>query len=132
LYADAFQAEPALADDLQARHRYNAACCAALAAGGRGQDAAALAEGERTGLRRQAGTWLGADLAAWRRRVIDGNPRDRADAAAALRHWQGDADLSGVRHPWSLLRLPADEQRQWQKLWADVGALLGKVGGDDK
>jgi hypothetical protein len=37
------------------------------------------------------------------------------------------ADLSGVRHPWSLLRLPADERRQWQKLWADVDGLLKKA-----
>jgi hypothetical protein len=31
-YADAFTAQPKLADDLQAGHRYNAACYAALAA----------------------------------------------------------------------------------------------------
>jgi hypothetical protein len=94
---------------------------------GRGQDDAALTEGERAGLRRQARAWLAADLDTWRRRAIDGNPRDRADAAAALRHWQGDADLAGVRHPWSLLRLPADERRLWQRLWADVDKLLQKA-----
>jgi tetratricopeptide (TPR) repeat protein len=126
-YTDAFRADPTLADDLQAGHRYNAARCAALAAAGRGQDADALAERERPELRRQAGTWLGADLEAWRLRILDGNPRDRADGAAVLRHWQGDAALVGVRHPWSLLRLPADERRPWQKLWADVDELLQKA-----
>src|SRR5262249_10084254 len=71
----------------------------------------------------QALAWLMADRDTWHRRVLDGNPRDRADAAAALRHWRRDADLAGVRHPWSLLRLPDEERRGGQKLWADVDAL---------
>src|SRR5262249_1943963 len=36
LYAAAFAADPRLADDLKAAHRYNAACHAALAAAGQG------------------------------------------------------------------------------------------------
>jgi hypothetical protein len=71
--------------------------------------------------------WLRADLGVRAREAADGNPRDRADAAAALRHWQGNAALVGVRHPWSLLRLPADERRPWQQLWADVDELLKKA-----
>ena len=39
LYAAAFAADPKLADDLKAGHRYNAACFAALAAAGQGEDA---------------------------------------------------------------------------------------------
>jgi hypothetical protein len=39
LFADAFAADPSPADDLSAGHRYNAACCAALATAGRGTDA---------------------------------------------------------------------------------------------
>jgi hypothetical protein len=115
---------------LQAAHRYTAACWAVLAAAGQGRDAAALAAAERTELWRQARAWLRADLDAWRRRLTDGNPRDRADADAAVHHWQRDPDLSSVRHPWSLLRLPAEERRHWQKLWADVAALANRaVGG---
>jgi tetratricopeptide (TPR) repeat protein len=127
LYTDAFRNDPALADHPQIRHRYHAACCAAFAAAGQGQDAAALAEGERTDLRRQALTWLRADLDSWRRRDLDGNPRDRADVAAVMRGLQSDARLIAVRHPWSLLRLPTDERRRWQKLWADVDELLKKA-----
>ena len=97
----------------------------ALTAAGRGQDATALGQCERAELRRQAGSWLGADLDAWRRRTIDGNPRDRADEAMC--YWQGGAGLVAVRHPWSLLRLPADERRQWQRLWAAVDDLLTKA-----
>jgi hypothetical protein len=56
----------------------------------------------------------------------------RAAAGATLTHWQGDADLRGIRHPWPLLRLPAEERRQWQKLWAEVDALLRKAVGEGK
>jgi hypothetical protein len=53
-YADAFAAEPKRADDLRTAHRYNAACSAALAAAGQGEDAAGLADKERARLRKQA------------------------------------------------------------------------------
>src|SRR5262249_56011007 len=100
-----------------------AAWAGGRAGAGEGEDAADLGNKERARLRKQALAWLMADRDTWHRRVLDGNPRDRADAAAALRHWRRDADLAGVRHPWSLLRLPDEERRGWQKLWADVDAL---------
>jgi serine/threonine-protein kinase len=127
LYGEAFRGDPALLDDLQAGHRYFAACCAVLATADQGRDAATFADGERAALQQQASSWLRAQLDAWRRRVRDGNPRDGADAAGALRHWQRNPNLSRVRHPWALLRLPGDERRQWQKLWADVEALQQKA-----
>jgi hypothetical protein len=40
LYADAFGADPKLANDLKAGHRYNTACHASLAAAEQGEDAA--------------------------------------------------------------------------------------------
>src|SRR5262249_59110865 len=65
-YEEAFAAQPKLADDLDAAHRYNAACAAALAGCGAGQDADQLDDKERAGLRRQALDWPRADLAAKR------------------------------------------------------------------
>jgi tetratricopeptide (TPR) repeat protein len=118
-YADAFAAKADLADGL----RYAAACCAALAASGQSKDDPEPDDKERTRLRKQALDWLRADLAAWAKGVDGGQPADRAAAVATLTDWQKDDDLAGVRHPWSLLRLPADERRQWQTLWADVDAL---------
>ena len=126
-YADAFAAEPDLARYLPAGHRYNAACSAVLATSGQGQDDSKSDDKDRTCLRRQALDWLRADLAAWTKRVDGGKPVDRAAAVATLTRWQNDDDLAGVRHSWSLLRLPADERRQWQKLWADVDALLKRA-----
>ena len=68
LYAAAFAADPKLADDLEAGHRYNAACYAALAAAGQGGDAAQLDDKDKARLR---------PLRGWRRH------RRAAGAAAA-------------------------------------------------
>lgn len=58
LYADAFTADPKLADDLHASHRYNAACIAALAAAGQGTDADQLDTQQHRRLRQQVLVWL--------------------------------------------------------------------------
>jgi serine/threonine-protein kinase len=125
-YGDAFAAEPKLADDLKAGHRYDAACSAARAGCGEGEDAAGLKEAERARLRRQAHAWLRADLAAWARRLEGGPAQDRPAVVAKLRHWQGDGDLAGLRDRAALAKLPAEEREAWQKLWAEVEALLKK------
>jgi serine/threonine-protein kinase len=124
LYTDALAAEPKLADDLKAAHRYNAACYAALAAAGQGEDAAKLDDKERTRLRQQALDWLRADLAQRTKQQQTGKPADRAAVQKALRHWQQDSDLAGLRDAAALAKLPADEQKAFTRLWADVAALL--------
>jgi Flp pilus assembly protein TadD len=129
LYREAFAAEPALADDLGAQHRTNAACAAARAAGGQGEDAAGLGEPDRAGWRRQALEWLRADLAAWARKADGGKPEDRAAAQKALQHWQGDADLAGLRDEAALAKLPEGERAACRQFWRDVAALLQKWGG---
>jgi hypothetical protein len=70
--------------------------------------------------------WL-ADLDRWTRDCADGNPADRLVAAEVLRHWQGDAHLGSVRHPWSLLRLSVEEPYAWQHLWTDVASRLRRA-----
>jgi tetratricopeptide (TPR) repeat protein/serine/threonine protein kinase len=123
LYEQAFAAQPALADDLGRQHRYNAACAAALAGCGRGQDAGTLGDGDRVRLRRQALGWLRDDLSAWGRQLDQDPDTARPLVRQTLRHWQGDADLAGVRGPAALARLPAAEGQPWQALWEDVAAL---------
>jgi serine/threonine-protein kinase len=123
LYADAFTAEPKLADDLAAGHRFRAARFAALAAAGQGKDAQKLNEPECARLRRQALDWLRDDLAAWVRAA------DRTPAPRALKRWQRDADLAGVRDPEALAKLPQPEREAWGRLWADVADLLRKTAG---
>jgi tetratricopeptide (TPR) repeat protein len=42
----------------------------------------------------------------------------------SLAPWQRDPALASVRDPTALAKLPDTERAQWQRLWADVAALL--------
>jgi tetratricopeptide (TPR) repeat protein len=130
--ADTFAADAKLADDLQAGHRYNAACYAALAAAGQGEDAATLDDKERARLRKQALDWLRADLALRTRQLQSGQPADRTAAQIALRHWQQDSDLAGLRDAAALAKLQPVERAACERLWADVAALLKEAGAETK
>jgi hypothetical protein len=46
-----------------------------------------------------------------------------------MQHWRQDADLDGVRGKEGLAKLPADERAEWEKLWAEVDALLQRSQG---
>jgi serine/threonine-protein kinase len=126
LCAAAF-ADPKLADDLKAGHRYTAACSAALAATGQGEDAAKLGDAAKAKLRVQALDWLKAELSALGKLLDSGPPQARPVIVRALGHWQQDTNLAGLRDAEALARLPADEQKAWIQLWADVAALLKKA-----
>jgi serine/threonine-protein kinase len=126
-YGEAFAAQPALADALAAGNRYNAACAAALAGCGQGQDAAGLDAQERARLRRQARDWLCADLDAWGKVLQKGPDQARAAAAGTLRDWQEDTDLAGVRGPGALAKLPEAERQAWRQLWTDVADTLARA-----
>jgi tetratricopeptide (TPR) repeat protein len=132
LYAEAFAADPRLANDPLQPHRYNAACAAALAAAGRGEDAKLLPDKEVALLRRQALAWLRADLAARRSQLKSWLPGLADQARQALAHWQQDPDLAGLRDKDAVAKLPADEQPAWRQLWTDVEALLQKAQGAGK
>jgi tetratricopeptide (TPR) repeat protein len=128
LYAAAFAGQPALAEDLQPGHRYNAACTAALAGCGQGKDATDLGETGRARLRRQALDWLRADLDAWRRLVEKGPEQARPAVVQQMQHWQQDSDFAGVRGA-ALAPLPEAERHDWQRLWADVADTLARAQG---
>src|SRR5262249_8995339 len=128
--ADAFAADAKLADDLKAAHRYHAACSAALAAAGQAEDAAKLDDKEKTRLRQQALDWLRADLALRRKQLRSWWPGRAGQARAALAHWQKDPDLASLRDQAALAKLPAQEQKAFARLWADVQALLKKAGAE--
>jgi tetratricopeptide (TPR) repeat protein len=114
LCADAFAADVRLADDLNAGHRYNAACSAALAAAGQGQDAGKLDDRQRVRLRQQALDWLRADLT-----LLNTGEVGRSRVARVLSYWQKDAYLAGLRDKAALEKLPAQEQKAWTQLWSD-------------
>jgi tetratricopeptide (TPR) repeat protein len=125
-YEEAFAAEAMLAEDVEAAHRYNAACAAALAGCGRGKDADKLDDKERARLRRQALDWLRADLTAWRR-LLDKATGKPTRAVEVVGQWLADADFTGVRGPEALAPLPEAERQAWQKLWNDVSAMLKRA-----
>jgi tetratricopeptide (TPR) repeat protein len=117
----------ALAADPSAGNRYNAACAAALAGCGQGEDAGRLDEPERARWRQKALDWLRADLAAHVKRLEKGTPRDRDAVRNVLEHWRIDADLAGVRDTSALGQLPRREQEAWLKCWADVEDVLRRA-----
>jgi serine/threonine-protein kinase len=129
LYAEALQADPKLADDRQAGHRYNAACSAALAAAGKGKDDPSPDEAAKAKLRRHALDLLKAELAVWSKLDESGPPQARPVIVQTLKHWQEDADLAGIREAKELAKLLEDERKAWQSLWADVEALLKRTAG---
>jgi serine/threonine-protein kinase len=102
-------------------HRFNAACAAALAGCGQGNDAATLDATERAHWREQAADWLRANLMALHDAQKLGQ---RQQVVKTLAHWQNDPDLAGVRDAQSIAELPEAERRQLESLWAEVQRLL--------
>jgi tetratricopeptide (TPR) repeat protein len=126
-YEQAFSLKPELAGDFKAAHRYNAACAAARASDGKGEDVDKLDDKERSRWRQQALRWLGADLVL-RGKQIDGkDPKTQAAAQSALKYWQHDADLAGVRDEKALAQLPEAERAAWQQFWTEVETLRKKT-----
>jgi serine/threonine-protein kinase len=150
LYADAFAADPGLADGMtkecflraiegygstadptaafNVACRYLAARCAALAGCGLGKDGEKLSEVERSRWRKQARAWLRADLAMWAAKLNSDSPLARNFARRMLTHWQTDPDLAGLREPARLKMLAPDERQGFLALWAEVGAVLARCG----
>ena len=126
-FSEAFAHDAKFADDMQKQNRYNAACAAALAGCGQGHDGDNLEDKERAGLRQQAVEWLRADIAYWTKQAASDKSADGDRMRQTLRHWQEDSDLSGLRDPAELAKLPADEQEACRKLWVDVQAALDKA-----
>jgi tetratricopeptide (TPR) repeat protein/tRNA A-37 threonylcarbamoyl transferase component Bud32 len=123
LYTAAFAADPKRAEDLKSADRYQGACAAAQAAANRDKNTR-LDRRELTRWRRQALSWLRADLALWTRQLEQGNPQAPALVRQRMRHWQRDSNLADLRDAAALAGLPEAERAAWRKVWADVDALL--------
>ncbi len=119
-WADAFAEDPKLAC-------YGAACAAAQAAAGLGDDARLLPDRVVLMLRRQALRWLRTDLAMYRKMAGRPDEAFKKNVRNWLQDWQQDADLAWVRDAAALDRLSEDERKEWRHLWEEVAALLKKV-----
>jgi tetratricopeptide (TPR) repeat protein len=127
LYSAAFAADPKLADELNSGNRYNAACCAARAAASRSEDAKGIAVEEWAWLQGRALHWLRADLNALANLVEKGDKESRQFVQQRLSHWLKDDDLAVVRDQAWLAAMPETDRGRWQRLWADVRALLKQI-----
>jgi serine/threonine protein kinase len=107
--------------------RYGA-CCAAKAARGEGVGGAELQAGQRRQLRMQALDWLRSELARQEKRFTD-SKESRAAVASFLQRWQTGLWLASVRDQAGLAKLPVEEQRAFQVLWAEVETLQKKAAG---
>ena len=121
-FRKALQIQPDLVDAA-----YNAACVAALAGGGKSEDAATSDDEARVRWRKQALDWLRTALNLWTKKIDAAKPEDRAAAAKQLKQLQDDTDLASVREKDALAKFPTDEQDAWRQLWADVDALRKKA-----
>jgi serine/threonine-protein kinase len=130
LYDGAFRSDPKLAEDMNAQHRYNAACAAALAGCGQGKDNPPPDAAARAKLRGQALGWLKDELAAWSKMLDDGNPAARAAARPALDHWKVDTGLAGLRDEAELAKFPDEERAACRALWTEVDHLRERAGHD--
>jgi serine/threonine-protein kinase len=128
-YQQAFDLDAKLADNLRAGHRYQAARAAALAGCGHDAENKQLDDAARSRWRQKARDWLSADLALRQKQLETGKPEERTTVLYALHHWRTHNDLAGVRDPDGLSRLPADEQREWRKLWSAAESLLNQARG---
>jgi tetratricopeptide (TPR) repeat protein/serine/threonine protein kinase len=126
-YQGAFAAKPKLTPAQQAFFRYNAACAAALAAAGQGEDASKLDAKEKTRLRQQALTWLRDNLKQCVKQLEDADAKTRKAVQQTLQHWQKGPDFDSVRGKEALAQLPAAERAAWQEFWDEVQTLLKKT-----
>jgi serine/threonine-protein kinase len=145
LYADAFAADPALADRLasecfdraarerdlnnrldilKAAPRFLAARCAAAAAFGLDKAVPNPDDAQRARLRQYAQQWLAADLDMCTKSLTSSSETSRDLAANTLTLWQSHPDLAPLREPQSLGRLPLQEQAAWTALWKQASDVL--------
>jgi tetratricopeptide (TPR) repeat protein len=127
LYSEAFAADPRLAEDLRAGHRFNAARAAALSGCGIGLDGAKLGVEERTAWRRQARDWLRADLAALTQLINSKRADSRDRVRESLARWNVEPDLAGLREPSGVGALSTDERNECRALWQAVDDLLKRA-----
>src|SRR5262249_51649093 len=101
--------EPKLAEDTRAGHRYNAACAAALAGAGKGNDKPPLDEKDKAYWRKQALDWLKADLAYWSKQAQTGQPEVQAQEGPTLRPCKYDFAAAGIGDEEGRKALAEDE-----------------------
>ena len=128
-FADAFADDPKLADDLKTCESLQRRLlrCAGRPPARERTTRRRMRRKKRTCAARRwngCGPTLRHGQGGWRATSFGGS---ESGSGRRMRQWQEDADLSGLRDPAGLAKLPAEEQEACKKLWADVQALLDKA-----
>jgi serine/threonine-protein kinase len=129
LFEEALAARPELAGAPPGGNRADAARAAVRAGWGEGADRFLLDAAGRERRRDQALAWLTQDLRYWAAQRRAGGEKGRQAAARVARQWLSDPHLAAAREEARLARVPPDERKRWQALWAEVKALQGAAGG---
>jgi tetratricopeptide (TPR) repeat protein/tRNA A-37 threonylcarbamoyl transferase component Bud32 len=127
LWNESFTTASERAAPPRAADHFAAACAAALAGCGQGNDAPTSEPAARDRLRQQALVWLRADLVDFRRMIESGSPRDRSRARKRLGLWQVSPALAGVRDESGLASLSETERRALRAFWSEVEAQRTEV-----
>ncbi len=124
LWDETFSKSPRYAEDPNTGYRFAAACSAALAATGQGQEVPLTDQPVRDRLRKKAIDWLEADLTLCAAMIETGSYPERSAIPTRLSYWRVVPDLAGVRDPAALADIPADEHRRCTALWSRVDLLI--------
>jgi tetratricopeptide (TPR) repeat protein len=116
---DGFGRNPDWMTDINKLMRYDAAVFASQCGTGGGNSA--VPEADRPRFRTEALNWLRADLAILKELAADPKNKDRVHHK--LNDWIPDGELASVREPDQLAKLPDEERKDWEKLWAEVRKL---------
>jgi len=121
-YVQAFEAQPALADDARMYH-FKAASLAILAGFGR-SDEPGLDDKQRLELRQRGRAWLLTEMSRrLRSQLTSVTPASRPRLLQIIRQWQENRDLAVTRDPAALARLPESERQFWQGFWEDFEVM---------
>lgn len=104
--------------------RFGAARCATLTSCESENGYDNINEGERIAWRKQALRWLEADLKTWASLYTTGSPLERDVAKKMLTHWQTEPDLTSIREPSALSKLPTDQAVECREFWEMVKVAL--------
>ena len=96
-YAEAFQAEPKLAEDMNMLNRYCAASAAVVSAAGKADDQTPQGETAKVVWPKRAIDWLKADLAHWKKQCEGGTQEAKGLVSQTLQRLEGRPQPG--RHP---------------------------------
>jgi hypothetical protein len=48
-----------------------------------------------------------------------------------MQHWPNDDAFASVRGDGALARIPTEERKEWERLWAEVDALIRRASEPD-